>query len=55
VVHVTSSQMSRGTEVKDGQLDCVRCDKVEVRPNYPSLDTIFFLAHMDILVFYFSL
>jgi hypothetical protein len=51
VVHVVSSQRSRGCEVKDGRFDGVRCDTVEVRPNYPSLDVIFLLAHRGILVF----
>jgi hypothetical protein len=45
VVHVVSSQMSCGSEAKDGRFDGVRCGAVEVRPNYPSLDVIFLLAH----------
>jgi hypothetical protein len=53
VVHVASSQRSRGSKAKDGQFDGVRCGSVKVRPNYPSLDIIFLLAHMGILVFCF--
>jgi hypothetical protein len=53
VVHVTSSQRSRESEVKDGRFDGVGCSAVEVRPNYPSLVVIFLLAHRGILVFYF--
>jgi hypothetical protein len=53
VVHVASSQRSRGIEVKDGWFDGVRCGAVEVRANYPSLDVIFLLVHMVILVFCF--
>jgi hypothetical protein len=54
VVHVASSQRSHGSEAKDGRFDGVRCGVVEVRPNYPSLDVIFLLAHRGILVFCFQ-
>jgi hypothetical protein len=40
---------------KDGWFDGVGSGVVEVRPNYPSLDVIFLLAHRGILVFWFSL
>jgi hypothetical protein len=40
---------------KDGRFDGIRSDAVEVRPNCPSLDVIFLLAHRGILVFSFSL
>jgi hypothetical protein len=53
VMHVVSSQRSRGSEVKDGRFDGVGCGIVKVEPNYPSLDVIFLLAHRGILVFYF--
>jgi hypothetical protein len=55
VGHVASSQRSRGSKAKDGWFDGVRCDAVEVGPNYPSLDVIFLLAHRGILVFWFLL
>jgi hypothetical protein len=55
VVHVASSQRSRECEAKDGRFDGVRCGAVEVRPNYPSLDVIFLLAHRGILVFSFPI
>jgi hypothetical protein len=55
VVHVASLWRSCGSEAKDGQFDGVGCGVVEVRPNYPSLDVIFLLAHRGILVFWFSL
>jgi hypothetical protein len=45
VVHVASSQRSRGSEAKVGRFDGVGCGTMEVRPNYPSLDVIFLLAH----------
>jgi hypothetical protein len=44
---------SCGSEAKDGWFDDVECGVVEVRPNYPSLDVIFLLAHRGILVFCF--
>jgi hypothetical protein len=50
-----SSRRSRGCEAKDGRFDGVGCRAVEVGPNYPSLDVIFFLAHRDILVFSFPI
>jgi hypothetical protein len=53
VVYVASSWRSCGSEAKDGRFDGVGCDAVKVRPNYPSLDVIFSLAHRGILVFYF--
>jgi hypothetical protein len=53
VVHVASSQRSRESEVKDSRFDGVEYDTVEFRPNYPSLDAIFLLAHKGILVFCF--
>jgi hypothetical protein len=53
VVHVASLWMSREGEAKDGQFDTVECGAVEVGPNYPSLDVIFLLAQIGILVFYF--
>jgi hypothetical protein len=40
VVHVASSQRSRGSEVEDGWSDGVGCGAVEVRQKYPSLDII---------------
>jgi hypothetical protein len=46
---------SRGCEAKDGRLDGVGCGAVEVRPNYPSLDIIFPLAHKGILAFSFPI
>jgi hypothetical protein len=55
VVHVASSWRSHGSEVKDGRLNGVGCGVVEVRPNYPSLNVIFMLAHRGILVFWSSL
>jgi hypothetical protein len=42
MVHVTSSQRSHVSEAKDGQFDGAGCGVVEVEPNYPSLDVIFF-------------
>jgi hypothetical protein len=36
VVHVESSQRSRGCEAKGGRFDGVGCGAVEVEPNYPS-------------------
>jgi hypothetical protein len=53
VVHVASSQRSRGSEAKDDQFDGVGCGAVEAGSNYPSLDVNFLLAHSGILVFYF--
>jgi hypothetical protein len=53
VVHVASSWRSRGSEAKDDWFDGVRCDVVEVGPNYPSLIIIFLLVHMGIQVFCF--
>jgi hypothetical protein len=40
---------------KDGRFDGIRCGTVEVGPNYTSLDVIFLLAHMGILVFSFPI
>jgi hypothetical protein len=54
-VHVASSQRSHGSEVKDGRFDGVGCGAMKVEPNYPSLNVIFRLAHMGILVFWSSL
>jgi hypothetical protein len=51
VMHVVSFQRSHGSEIKDGRFNGVGCDVVEVGPKYPSLDVIFILAHMCILVF----
>jgi hypothetical protein len=48
---VASSRRSLDSEVKDDQFDGVGCGTVEVRPNYPSLDVIFLLAHRGVLVF----
>jgi hypothetical protein len=53
MVHMASSWRSRESEAKDGRFDNVGCDTAEVEPNYPLLDIIFLLAHMDILVFCF--
>jgi hypothetical protein len=53
VVHVASSWRSRGGEAKDGWLDGIECGAAEVRPNYHSLDVIFLLPYMGILVFCF--
>jgi hypothetical protein len=53
MVHVASSWRSCESEAKDGRFDNVGCDATEVEPNYPLLDIIFLLAHMDILVFCF--
>jgi hypothetical protein len=53
VVHLALSWRSSGSEAKDGRFDGIGCDAVEVRPNYPSLDVIFLLAHKGILVFGF--
>jgi hypothetical protein len=55
VVHMASTQRSCGCEARDGQLDGVGCDAVEVGPNYPSLDVIFIFAHRGILVFSFHI
>jgi hypothetical protein len=55
VVHVASSHRSRKSEAKDGRFDGIGCSVVEVGPHYPLLVIIFLLAHMDILVFWFSL
>jgi hypothetical protein len=41
VVHMASSQRSRGSEAKDDRFDGVGCGAVKVGPNYPSLDVIF--------------
>jgi hypothetical protein len=50
---VVSSWRSRGSEVKVGWFDGIRCGTVEVGPNYHSLDVIFLLAHShsSLLVF----
>jgi hypothetical protein len=53
MAHMTSSHRSYGSEANDGRFDGIGCGIVEVRPNYPSLDVIFFLAYMGILVFCF--
>jgi hypothetical protein len=53
MVHMASSCRSCGSKAKDGWFDDVGCGVVEVRPNYPSLDVIFLLAHRGILVFCF--
>jgi hypothetical protein len=53
VVHVASSWRSCGGEAKDGRLDGIECGAAEVGPNYHSLDVIFLLAYMGILVFCF--
>jgi hypothetical protein len=53
VVYVASLWRSRDSEAKDGRFNGVECGVVEVEPNYPSLDVIFLLAHMGILVFCF--
>jgi hypothetical protein len=53
VVHMASSQRSRGSEVKGGHFDGVRRGVVEVGANYHLLDVIFLLAHMGILIFCF--
>jgi hypothetical protein len=50
---VASLRRSRGSEAKDDRFDGVGCGAVKVRLNYHSLDIIFLLAHMSILVFYF--
>jgi hypothetical protein len=55
VVHVASSWRSSGCKAKDGRSNGVGCSVVEVRPNYPSLDVIFLLAHMGILVLSFPI
>jgi hypothetical protein len=55
VMNVASSWRSCGSEAKDGRFDGVECDAVKVRPNYSSLDVIFLLAHIGILVFLPSL
>jgi hypothetical protein len=55
VVHVASSRRSCGCEAKDCRFDGVGCGAVEVGPNYPSLDVIFFFAHRGILVFSFPI
>jgi hypothetical protein len=53
VVHMALSWRSCGSKENDGRFNGIGCGVVEVRPNYPSLDVIFLLAHMCILVFYF--
>jgi hypothetical protein len=55
VVHVASSWRSRGCQAKDGRFNGVGCSAVQVGPNYPSLDVIFLVAHMGILVFSFPI
>jgi hypothetical protein len=55
VVHVASSPRSHGCEAKDGWFDDVGYDEVKVIPNCHSLDVIFFLAHMGILVLSFPI
>jgi hypothetical protein len=50
---MASPLRSRGSEAKGGRLDGVGCGVVQVRSNYLSLDIIFILAHMGILVFCF--
>jgi hypothetical protein len=45
----------RENKAKDDRFDGVGCGAVKVGPNYPSLDIIFFLAYMGILVFYFTI
>jgi hypothetical protein len=45
VVHMASLRRSHGSEVKDDKFDGIRCDVVEVKPYYPSLDVIFLLVH----------
>jgi hypothetical protein len=55
MVHMASSQRSRGREVKDGRFDGVGCGVVEVRPNYPLVVVVFISAHMGILVFCFRI
>jgi hypothetical protein len=52
---VASSWRSHGCEAKDDLFNGVECSTVEVGPNYHSLDIIFHLAHMDILVFSFPI
>jgi hypothetical protein len=54
VVHVASLRRSHESEVKDSQFDDVRCGTVEIRSNYLSLDVIFLLVRIGILVFCFS-
>jgi hypothetical protein len=55
MAHVASPRRSHGSEAKKGWFDGVGCGAVEVGPNYSSLVVIFLLAHMGILVFWFSL
>jgi hypothetical protein len=55
VVHVASSRRSHGCEEKDGRFDGIGCGVVELKPDYPSLDIIFLLAHRGILVFSFPI
>jgi hypothetical protein len=53
VVHLASPWRSHGSEAKDDWFDGVGCDTMDVGPNYSSLDVLFLLAHMGILVFCF--
>jgi hypothetical protein len=55
VVHVASSERSRGSEAKYHRFDGIGCGAVEFGPNYHSLDVILLLSQRDILVFLFSL
>jgi hypothetical protein len=51
MVHMVSSQRSRGSEARDGRFDDIECGVADVGPIYHSLAIIFFLAHRGILVF----
>jgi hypothetical protein len=55
MVHVASSQKSRGREVKDGRFDSNGCGTAKVRPNYPSMVVVFILAHKGIQIFCFCI
>jgi hypothetical protein len=55
MVHVASSWMSHGGEVKYGWFIGVGCSAVEVGPNYPLVVVVFILAHRGILVFCFCI
>jgi hypothetical protein len=51
MVHVASSQRSRGVEAKDGRVDATGC----IRLFYPNFAVFIVLGHMDSLVISFNI
>jgi hypothetical protein len=51
MVHVASLWRSHRSEGKASRFDGIGCGVVKVGPNYPLLDIILFLVHIDILIF----